>query len=97
MAFNGGLYPWTACQIGLRRNPSHRKILRHRNKSMPPVNTRAIRHFLVFFSHADLTIYETFEAALTLPMLENSIIVRVSFAAKRRAVLPAASGKRRNL
>jgi hypothetical protein len=64
---------------------------------MPLVNTSAIRHFMVFFAHADQSIYETSAAALTLPMLENSFIVRVSFAAKRRAALPAASGKRRNL
>ena len=97
MAFNGSLCPWTARHPGLSRGPSDHEVLRHRNKFMPLVHTRAIRHFMVFFSHADQTIYETFETAFALPMLENSFIVRVSFAAKRRAVLPAASGKRRNL
>jgi hypothetical protein len=53
---------------------------------MPLVNTTAIRHFMIFFAHADQTMYETSAAALALPTLGNSFIVRVSFAAKRRRI-----------
>src|SRR6266436_10446228 len=59
-------------------------------------NANAISHFMIF-AHAPVWSVRCSHWCFALPTLGNSFIVRVYFAAKRRAVKPAASKRRRNL